>query len=251
MEQKLIESLNKLEAAEIEKQKYIVGIVHEIKTPLAALHSYLDIILGKYLGPVNEKIEEKLTRARMRSAEAMELINDVLKISRIKLLENVKEELIDLKEIICGIIEKQNVNVINKSIDLQFIDERTALKQIKGEKFLIELAISNLINNAVKYTGEHGRIEIRLSSLNNNSRITISDSGVGIPAEDISKIFVDFYRASNIRHKDYDGTGLGLTIVRQIILKHDGEIFVKSPSGIGSPEHPGTAFIVNLPNYNS
>jgi two-component system sensor histidine kinase RegB len=98
IEQELVEMLDKLKASEEEKQKYLIGIVHEIKTPLASVHSYLDIMLGKILGPVNSKIEERLVRARFRSAEAIQMINDVLKISKLRLLDEVSKEEIELSD---------------------------------------------------------------------------------------------------------------------------------------------------------
>jgi signal transduction histidine kinase len=247
MEQMLIESLRKLEAAEIEKQKYIMGMVHEIKTPLSAVHSFLDIILQKFLGPLNEKVEEKLKRARLRSYEAIALIDDILKISRIKLLDEIHLEEIDPREIVCRLSEKQLPNIQKKSIKMDVNDLRENRSPIHGDRFLLEVALSNLINNAVKYTGNKGSVEIELADTSDRLIITVSDSGVGIPQEDINKVFNDFYRATNIRHKNYDGTGMGLTIVRQILKRHKGEISVKSPSKLGSKSSPGTAFTVTLP----
>jgi len=247
MEQELIESLNKLKSAEIEKQKYIMGVVHEIKTPLAAVQSYLDLILQKFLGPLNEKIEEKLKRSRARSLEAIALIDDVLKISRIKLLDELNLEELDLYKVVCELSEKQSVNAQKKAIRLNVVDTRTVKTKMNGDKFLLGIALSNLISNAIKYTGLNGAVEIEISGDNNKNIITVSDSGVGIPQEDIQKIFNDFYRASNIRNKNYNGTGLGLTIVRQIVHRHNGEISVASPSKLAAKSAPGAAFTIVLP----
>jgi signal transduction histidine kinase len=247
MEQQLIESFRKLEASEIEKQKYIMGVVHEIKTPLAAVHSYLDIILQKFLGPLDKKVEEKLMRTRSRSSEAIALIDDILKISRIKLLDELNLEEIDPRELVCELAEKQLVNIQKKSIKMEVNDLRDRKSFIRGDRFLLEIALSNLINNAVKYTGPNGYVEVELKDKGDDIFITVSDSGVGIPEEDLKKVFNDFYRASNIRHKDYDGTGMGLTIVRQILSRHKGDITVKSPSKFGSESSPGTSFRVTLP----
>jgi signal transduction histidine kinase len=150
IEQELVELLDKLKAAEEEKQKYIIGIVHEIKTPLAAVHSYLDIVINKILGPVDSQIEERLIRARFRSSEAIQMINDVLKISKLRLLDEITKEEIELSDIIVPIIKKQSVNLRAKHIMLNFFDGRTIKKMIKGDKFLLEIAFSNLISNSVK-----------------------------------------------------------------------------------------------------
>ncbi|MEJ2613845.1 MAG: HAMP domain-containing sensor histidine kinase [Ignavibacteriaceae bacterium] len=247
MEQELVESINKLNEAEIEKQKYVMGVVHEIKTPLSALHSYLDLILQKYLGPLNEKVEEKLLRARIRSDEALQLTDDVLKISKLRLLDEIANEEIDLNELILSIHQQQKINIQSKNISFNLIDDRKNKRKIKGDLLLLELAFSNLINNAVKYVKENGIVEVKISSDNSIIHVLISDNGIGIPHKDLKNIFKDFYRASNIKQKPYEGTGLGLSFVKQIIERHNGEIKVESPSGLGDENNPGTSFVVTIP----
>ena len=247
MEQELVESINKLNEAEIEKQKYVMGVVHEIKTPLSALHSYLDLILQKYLGPLNEKVEEKLLRARARSDEALQLTNDVLKISKLRLLDEIGNEEIDLNELLLSIHQQQKIIIQSKNISFTLNDYRINKRKIKGDPLLLEIAFSNLINNAVKYVKENGIIEVKLNSDNGSIFISISDNGIGIPHKDLKNIFRDFYRASNIKQKSYEGTGLGLSFVKQIIERHSGEIKVESPSGLGDENNPGTSFVVTIP----
>ena len=246
MEQELMESLKKLNEAEIEKQKYVMGVVHEIKTPLSALHSYLDLILQKYLGPISEKVEEKLLRARVRSDEALQLTDDVLKISKLRLLDEIANEEIDLKELLCSIHQQQKINIQSKNISYNLIDDRKNKRKVKGDLLLLEIAFSNLINNAVKYVKENGIIDVKLNTDNGNILVSISDNGIGIPHKDLKNIFKNFYRASNIK-KSYEGTGLGLSFVKQIIERHNGKIQFESPSNIGDENNPGTSFMVTIP----
>ena len=246
MEQELVESINKLNEAEIEKQKYVMGVVHEIKTPLSALHSYLDLILQKYLGPLSEKVEEKLLRARIRSDEALQLTDNVLKISKLRLLDEIGNEEIDMKELLSSIFQQQKINIQSKSICFDLVDERTSKRKIIGDPLLLEIAFSNLINNAVKYVGKNGTVKVNLNSNNENIIVSISDNGIGIPHKDLKNIFKDFYRASNIQ-KSYEGTGLGLSFVKQIIERHSGDIKVESPSELGDLNNPGTSFVVTIP----
>ena len=117
-EQQLLESIDKINAAEKEKQKYISGIVHEIKTPLAAVHSYLDLILQKFLGPLDEIVEEKLVRARKRSDEAIELINNVLKISKLRLEDSFIKEEVNIASILARAIKVAKVNADAKGVKL-------------------------------------------------------------------------------------------------------------------------------------
>lgn len=248
MEKELINSLDRLKSAEAEKQKYIMGVVHEIKTPLSALQSYLDIILEKYLGPLDEKVEEKLKRSRVRSQEAISLIDDILRISRIKLIDELNLAKINIGEMICLLTDKQSVNLQKKNIQVDINNRSNNQAVIQGDRLLLEIAFSNLLGNAVKYTGESGSIEIEISGTKDAVTVTVSDSGVGIPADELENIFDDFYRASNIKHKDYNGTGMGLSIVKQIVTYHKGKVTVKSPSKLQTSSNPGTEVSVTLPS---
>ncbi|MGE5804865.1 MAG: sensor histidine kinase [Ignavibacteria bacterium] len=247
MEQDLLAALDKLNAAEIEKQKYIIGIVHELKTPLAAVQSYLNLILQKFLGPLNEKVEERLYRASQRSEEAIKMINDVLRISKLRLLDEIAFEEVEISEIICSVFEKQKINADMKKINFELKKNTPGMRKISGDRFLLELAFSNITGNAIKYTGSGGKVKIILDDSYKENIIKICDSGVGIPKEEIDKIFTDFYRASNIKKLGLEGAGLGLSFVKQIIEKHGGRISVQSPSEIGTAENPGACFTVNFP----
>jgi len=247
MEQKLVESLEQLNAAEVEKQNYVIGVVHEIKTPLSAVHSYLDVILQGFLGPVNEKILAKLQRVRARSAEAIQLTNDVLKVSKLRLLDEIKKEEIKVRDILSSVLKKQRANFDRKKVKLHFKDNRKIRSKILGDKLLLEIAFSNLVSNALKYIEDEGVIEIILDEKEKGIQLEVCDNGIGIPEKDIEKIFDDFYRASNIRSKGYEGTGMGLSIIKHIVEKHNGTIEVQSPSRLASTNKPGASFIVFLP----
>ena len=247
MEENLLDSLDKLKAAEIEKENYITGVVHEIKTPIAAVQSYLDLILQKFVGPINPQMEDKLKRTRARSDEAIQMINNILKISRLKLMDDLPAEELDLKRIICSAHERLKMQVESKNINFTLKDNRTFKRKIMGDKFLLEIGFSNIISNAIKYGDKGGRIVITMDDDGDGTEIKVCDNGVGIPQSEIDNIFKEFYRGSNIRHKGYEGVGLGLSVVKQILKRHGGIISVKSPSQIGDSNHPGTCFIINFP----
>ena len=247
IESQLRESLEKLNEAEKAKQHYVIGIVHEIKTPIAAVGSFIELILKDFLGPISSEVKERLVRAKVRTDEAIKMINNVLHISKLKLLDEIFEEEINLTEIVERIIAKQKVFADTKNIELLFEKQSCINSKIYGDSVLIELAVSNIINNSVKYAGNNGKVEIILEPENENCTLEICDNGIGIPKEDQQKIFDEFYRASNIKHKGYEGTGLGLSLVKQIISRHKGEICVESPSRLGSENNPGTCFIIKMP----
>ena len=248
IEQDLFESYDKLKASEAEKQRYIMAVVHEIKSPIAALHSYLDLVLEKYLGPLNDAVEDKLKRARVRSDEAIKLIENVLKISKIRLLDEINKEEIDIKEIICSTISKQITVINTKKIKVSVNDKRTIKKKWLGDKLLLDLAFSNLVGNALKYVDKEGIVHINISGNESELMVAVSDNGIGIPEKDRENIFKDFYRASNIK-KEFEGIGLGLSFVKQIVERHKGQIVVESPSKLGNEKNPGCCFTITLP-YN-
>ncbi|MCX6163917.1 MAG: HAMP domain-containing sensor histidine kinase [Ignavibacteriae bacterium] len=245
-EQDLKITLDKLNNAEKIKQKYIMGVVHEIKSPIAAVQSYLDIILEKYAGPVSENVEDKLNKARHRSDEAIQIINDIIHISRLKLEGEIEKSEVDIFEVLNTVIMKREIQAKSKNINLTLIDKRNKKKNILGDSNLLDLAFSNLIGNSIKYTNEGGKIEIVLFDRDEYLEIEIYDNGIGIPNEDKKKIFSEFYRASNVKHKIHEGTGTGLSVVKQIIEQHGGGISFESPSRLADEKGRGTSFNVKL-----
>lgn len=246
-EQELFESLKKLEELETEKQNYIIGIVHELKSPIVAVQSLLDLILNNYLGPVSDLVNEKLMRARKRTEESLLMINNILRISKLKLLKLTTNEEINILEIVRSINEKASEILLNKKIESEIIDNRTYKNLLKGDRVLMELALSNIYNNAIKYTNEKGRVIIKLEDTDLELIIKVCDNGVGIPKTELDKVKNQFYRASNIKNKEYEGTGMGLSLVSEIIQKMNGYFELQSPSEIGDEKHPGTCVIIKIP----
>ena len=248
-EQQLRLSLEKLNESEIAKQKYTIGIVHEIKTPINAVMSILELIHHNYVGPVSSIVDEKIIRAEARTQEALQLINDVLRISKLKLLEIKPNDDVDIKDFISVLIDNHDESFKEKKISILFEDKRSNPRHLKTDKILLELAISNVLTNSIKYVDENGRIELILGEKNNELFIEVVDNGIGIPEKEIHKIFDQFYRASNIDKAIHEGSGLGLSLVKEIVEKLGGTINVSSPSRIGNGSNPGTSFEIILPYH--
>ena len=246
-EKDLVDSMKKINVAEKEKQKYIMGIVHEIKTPIVAVASYIDIILQKFLGPIDETVEEKLVRAKTRTDEGIQMINDVLNVSKLTLYDQYDEEEIEIEEIVSGVIKKRKPTADSQLINLILFDNRETKEKIRGDKFLLDIAISNLIGNSIKYGADGGTVEVTINSDKVNLFIRVCDDGVGIPAEELPKIFNDFYRAQNVKKIVTEGSGLGLSVVKRIVERHGGKVEVQSPSRMADRDHPGTCFTIQLP----
>lgn len=246
--QKLRAAYEKLKEAEAVKQKYTIGIVHEIKSPLSSVQSYHDIILEGYTGPINPLAKEKLVRARARTDEAIQIINDILSISKLKLQTGIKKEEVDLIQLLHKIISKKKVQADYLRIGINFYDLSTKKDVIKADNALLELAFSNLIGNGIKYTNPGGIVEIVVEDgkSDNEIEVEICDNGIGIPEKDREKIFKEFFRASNVKFKSYEGTGLGLSVVKQIVEQHGGKINFQSPSRLANENGAGTCFRVSL-----
>lgn len=246
-EKDLVESIKKNIIAEKEKQKYIMGIVHEIKTPIVAVASYIDIILQKILGPIDDTIEEKLIRAKNRTDEGIQMINDVLNVSKLTLYDQYDEEEIDIYEIVSGVIKKRKPSADAHLINLKLSDVREKKEKIKGDKFLLDIAVSNLIGNSIKYGTDGGTVDVTINSNIDSTIIQICDDGVGIPENELPKIFNEFYRAKNVKKIVLEGSGLGLSVVKRILERHGGTIKAESPSRMAKQDHPGTCFTITIP----
>jgi signal transduction histidine kinase len=246
-ERELVDSIEKINAAEKEKQRYIMGIVHELKSPLAAVSSYLDLVLQQFLGPISEEVEEKIVRAKYRTDEGINMINDVLNVSKLRLYDKFDEEDVDLENLVGSIVHRAKVTADAHLLKLNFYDERAKKQNIRGDKFLLTLAISNIITNAIKYGVDDGQVVVTLSNTKDYQVLEVCDDGIGIPKKDLDKVFTEFYRSENAKQLSTDGSGLGLSVVKQVIDRHGGLIEVDSPSGIGSLSNPGTRFMIKLP----
>lgn len=248
-ERHLRNALDELNEAEKSKQKYVMGIVHELKSPIAASISYLDLLKEGYIGELPGEARGIIQKVKSRLQDSIDDINGILRVSRFKLLNKTEKEEIDIYKIIEGIIEKSKPVAERKNIKFEFLDERKNKKAFFGDNILINLALSNLIGNALKYTKE-GNVRIELINNKENVIIEISDTGIGIPKDEIDKIFADYYRASNAVSGRIEGTGTGMQVVKDIVNSHNGNIELESPSKINLPGKPGTTVKIKIPLDN-
>lgn len=207
---------------------------HDLKAPLGAVESYTQVMLGGFTGELNEKQRNMLVRSSERIKGLLNLIDDILDISRIDAAE-WKLEPTSLNKVVESCLENVRPQAQTKNIRLQVrMLEKNLL--IPGVASRLEQAITNLVSNAVKYTPSGGKVTLQLRSEDGAIRLEVMDTGIGIPPEDLSRIFDDFYRGSNV---DSKGAGLGLSITRKIVEAHGGRVWVESPypeeeSGKGS-----------------
>ncbi|HUV00145.1 MAG TPA: HAMP domain-containing sensor histidine kinase [Bacteroidales bacterium] len=227
------------------KNEYVLRVTHDIKGHVAAISSCIDVIRTKVAGPLTGVQEEFANRAFERTELLSGFVKNLLNLTKKRLrLDNESEEF-SLKELINKAVTPVQILAKDKSIDFNvYVDK--SIQMFTGNPFTIEELYSNLLLNAVKYTPPHGHIELSVKNRLNHIVTEISDSGIGIPKEELSKVFDEFYRATNVPKDIKTGSGLGLSIVKQIVENHNGKIWISSELGVWTkftfvlPKNPTT-----------
>ncbi|MEW6194795.1 MAG: ATP-binding protein [Bacteroidota bacterium] len=234
-------NITEFKKIEVIKSQFVSMVAHEMKTPLAAVQGFLNIIIDDTINVEKEKRKDYLKRSIVRLKSLTDLVNDLLDISRMELKTKHREiENIKVKEILNNVLQTLELEIKKKNIAIQKnVEEK--LPVIQADQNDITRIISNLLSNAIKYNKENGSIWIELSSTQNYLILRISDTGIGIKPEERSKLFSEFYRIKNDRTRGISGTGLGLSIVKRIVESYHGKIEVDSQFEVG------TTFTINLP----
>lgn len=217
------------------KTRFVRIVAHEIRAPMAATQSLLKVALDGYAGDINDKVRDLLSRSERRLLQLLDLVNELLDLVRGgQILPEEDKADINVFEAITRIVRDMEGRAHSKSITIDFKMPRTNLI-FRGDEQDLERIFQNLIGNAIKYTPEDGRVSVigRLMA-DNFLLFKVCDTGIGIPSEELNRIFDEFYRASNAKKQQKNGTGLGLSIVKKTAEKYGGRIEVKSAEGKGS-----------------
>jgi signal transduction histidine kinase len=225
------------------KDEYVARVTHDIKGHLAAIQSCLYIAADESSGTLNEKQSDFMSRSRNRTVQLTNFVKELLNLTQMRLSGQLQMEPFSLPDSISKALASVATNAADKSITVTS-DVEPSLGQIVGNEFSINEMVSNLLLNAVKYTPEGKSVHLKAKDQNDSVQIDISDTGIGIPENELGNVFEEFFRASNAKKREKDGTGLGLSIVKQIIDRHGGKISVQSQEG------QGTTFSVVLPKDN-
>ena len=213
------------------KNEYVLRVTHDIKGHVAAILSCIDVIKSKVAGPLTVTQEEFANRAYERTELLSGFIKNLLNLTRKRLNHDSEFEEFNLKEVINKVVSSVHILLKDKSIDFNaYVDK--SIPQITGNPYTIEELYSNLLLNAIKYTPQGGKIELIVKNQTDHIVSQVSDSGIGIPEDEISKVFDEFYRAANVPKDIKSGSGLGLSIAKQIIESHNGKIWVNSELGV-------------------
>ncbi len=241
----VIRNITELKKIELIKNQFVSMVAHELKTPVAAVLGFLKIIIDKNLNISDQQRDDFVSRSILRLRSLLDLVNDLLDISRMELKTKQREIVtLDIKEIIKSTVELLEIEAQKRSISFNIVMENY-VPVIKADQNEITRLFTNILSNAVKYNKEEGSINIITGSNENYLIVKVIDTGIGLKDDDKEKLFQEFYRVKNEHTRGISGTGLGLTIVKQIVDSYHGKIEVESQYG------KGTTFTIYLPINNN
>lgn len=222
------------ESANQTKNEFLANMSHELRTPLNSIIGFSGLLMERTIGDINDKQERYANNILTGGKHLLSLINDILDISKV---ESGKMELyyetFSISGIITNVVTLLNQLAIEKSIEITTdIDERLSL--ISADKQKIKQILYNLLSNAIKFTDEKGTISIKALYDDELVQIRIKDSGIGIDKKDIEKLFQPFQQIDSAASRNYQGTGLGLALVKSFVEMHGGNIWLDSEKGKGS-----------------
>lgn len=224
---------NQLEAASKHKSQFLANMSHELRTPLNAILGYTQLIMNKVYGDVPEKIKEALSRVDASGRHLLELINDVLDLSKIEAGQlRLSLKPYSMKDVVHEVLAAMQPLASGKGLSLKKVIPDN-LPIAKGDERRIKQVLLNLIGNAVKFT-ERGEVTVKVARADDQIKVSVSDTGPGISPADQARVFDEFQQADSSSTREKGGTGLGLAIVKRIVELHGGTIALKSTLGQGS-----------------
>jgi|DewCreStandDraft_4_1066084.scaffolds.fasta_scaffold02708_21 signal transduction histidine kinase len=238
-EKELYEANRLLEVKDKIKNEYVLRVSHDIKGHIAAIQNCIYPIKDKYLGDLNDDQKNLLKRANVRCEKLMQFVKMLLNLTIIKLKQEDEKEKFNPIEVIKKAIDMVLPTAKSKNITIKS-DFNLDNIMIIWNKPELNLVITELLTNAIKYTPEKGKIFLETKTKNNFFYIEIKDTGIGIPEIEKKNIFNEFFRATNAKEIEPISSGLGLAMVKQIIDKNNSEIEVDSEL------NKGTAFIIKI-----
>ncbi|WP_314060524.1 cell wall metabolism sensor histidine kinase WalK [uncultured Vagococcus sp.] len=238
----VLHDVTEQEKNESERREFVSNVSHELRTPLTSMKSYLESLTdGAWQDP---ELAPRFLNVTLEETDRMiRMINDLLHLSRIDAQKSpIQLELVNLNEMVNFVLERFEMMIKSQNQNYTIKKEftrRTIWTEVDPDKII--QVLDNIMNNALKYSPDGGEITCTLLETHNNVIISISDQGMGIPQQDVKRVFNRFFRVDKARSRAMGGSGLGLAISREVIQDHGGSIWAESEEGKGS------TFYVSLP----
>lgn len=227
------EDVTDIRKVEIEKQDFFINASHELKTPLTSILGYSELLINMSAKDKNEnKKTDFIKRINAEALRMKELVLNMLTLSRMEAnWQETIDEKIDLKDIILNVFESNKIKSQKRNINIE-LDIESAIIIANKEK--ITEVVNNLVDNAIKYTDDGGEIKIILKNNGDKAIFTVKDNGCGIESKYLNRIFERFFRVKNEKYLKVQGTGLGLTIVKNICAHYNADIYINSEENKGT-----------------
>ena len=219
-----------------EKTKYLLYATHQLKAPFAAIQSYVDIMLEGYSGKISQSTRDIVQKIKTRCELLSRVIKEMLELEKLKSRDDIvlDRKRINISPILTNMVQQFKISAKNKKIRIDYPPLEEDL-YIRGNKKQIEILFSILLENAISYSPSNSAIKIITKKIEGpRLYIGIEDQGIGIPEKNIGNIFNEFFRSNNAAEFHKNGTGLGLSVAREIITIHNASINVESVLEQGS-----------------
>ena len=215
------------------RSDFVANASHELKTPISAIRGLVETIIDDPKMP-EDVFARFMERIRQQTIRLDRIVQDLLHLSRFDSTDREKSfSRIELAGVIAQVFQAKAYDASDEGIQLE-LDLQSEKLEIDGEAEALNQLVTNLVDNAIKYTGEGGQVVLRLSRVGSMATIEVQDNGIGISKDETQRIFERFYRVDRARSRDIGGTGLGLAIVKHIAQAHQGSVAVDSQIGKGS-----------------
>lgn len=227
------EDVTDIRKVEIEKQDFFINASHELKTPLTSILGYSELLINMSYKDKNEnKKTDFIKRINAEALRMKELVLNMLTLSRMEAnWQETIDEKIDLKDIILNVFESNKIKSQKRNINIELYIESAI---IIANKEKITEVVNNIVDNAIKYTDDGGEIKIILKNNKDKAIFTVKDNGCGIESKYLNRIFERFFRVKNEKYLKVQGTGLGLTIVKNICAHYNADIYINSEENKGT-----------------
>ena len=239
---RLAQAVERLQEADRVKSNFLATVSHELRTPLTSVIGYSEMLLEGIAGELNDEQREYVRTVMEKGDQLLQLITGILDISRMEAGEmKIERHPFDLDEVVGVALSTIAPHARRKKLVMSCTVPE-ALPLVLGDRDKIRQVLLNLLGNAVKFTPEGGKVEVtaQLAPLlpaaesNRAVRVSVRDSGIGVPPEHQKRVFDPFFQVDNSSTREYGGTGLGLSIVKRLVEAHGGVVWVESEAGKGS-----------------
>ena len=234
----IVQDMTELRRLERVRRDFVANASHELRTPIANIRATAETLLH---APNDAKLLERFLPPLISEAERLSrLVSDLLNLARAETGEKQTRAPVELNQLVNNVVDSLRDKAERNGIAIEWHDDETT-PLVSGDAAALEQVAFNLLDNALSYTPRGGSVTLQLCEKENATILEVRDSGIGIPADDLPRIFERFYRVDKARSRSEGGTGLGLAIVKHIVENHGGHVEVESQEG------QGTTFRVELP----